>query len=225
MHIEDDRLQDYVDGLLETDQRAEVERHLALCTPCFESTQQLRALLDELSALPREVAPAQDLRPAIHAAISQRQVRPVRSSIGGRSLWSARYVLAAAALVLVAFSSIVTSLLVWRARDDGARAFIQATATSSFAANELRAIEANYIAATAELERTLREQRMALSPETVRILEENLAIIDAALAESRAALRSDPSNQALSEMIVAAYEKKLDLLRRAAELPTTRGGA
>jgi hypothetical protein len=60
----------------------------------------------------------------------------------------------------------------------------------------------------------LRDQAV-LEPETVRVLEQSLARIDAALADARAALAADPANAVLAEMLQANYEKKLDLLRRA----------
>ena len=47
------------------------------------------------------------------------------------------------------------------------------------------------------------------------ILERNLRVIDSALAESRAALKSDPANRSLGRLVLSAYEQKLELLKRA----------
>jgi hypothetical protein len=222
MHIEGDRLQDYVDELVDAQERNEVEGHLAVCPRCFEDVQKQRSLLGDLSKLPRRMAPRRDLLPGIHAAIDAEKVRPLRvAQIGGRTLRSARYHLAAAAIVLLVLSSAAT-VLVLRAGGWVTGGTVVGT-LPAIAPEEFRALEANYVAATAELEEVLRDQRAALAPETVRILEENLAIIDRALAEASAALRADPGNPALSEMVVAAYEKKLDLLRRAADVPLRRG--
>jgi hypothetical protein len=217
-------LQDYVDGVLGAPASNEVERHVAMCPECFEAVEKLRALLGDISKLPRRISPRRDLLPGIHAAIDADKVRPLRvAPLGGRTLRSARYQLAAAALVLLVLSSAATALLM-RARGwTGDAALVGTSALPAMAPDEFRVLEANYVTATTELERVLRDQRAALAPETVRILEENLAIIDRALAEANTALHGDPGNRALSEMVVAAYEKKLDLLRRAADVPMRRG--
>lgn len=217
IHIEDDQLQDYLDGLLPDAKRAEVERHLGVCAACFRAERDLRNVLQEISALPTTIQPERDLRPAIHARIDAAG----RSRVLDRTIGSARWALAAAALLLVTTTSALTWLLM---RNSTAETELVASGAWPDAAERFRVVEANYIAATNELEQTLQEQRTQLAPETVQLLEENLTIIDRALAEASAALRADPSNLALSEMLVAAYEKKLDLLRRAAQPAPTRGG-
>lgn len=224
-HIEDERLHDYVDGLLDAAERATIERHVEACAACTTSVRELRVLLGDIARLPRGIAPGRDLLPAIGAAIDAGygEASALRLPLRERTLWSARHALAAAAIVLVALTSAVTALVVRTTPDPSA--VVAVSAPGAFAPEEFRRIEANYVAATDELEAVLASRRSELAPETVRILEENLRIIDAALAEAGAALRGDPGNAALSEMMVAAYEKKLDLLRRAAQDPTWRGGA
>ena len=59
------------------------------------------------------------------------------------------------------------------------------------------------------------KRRDALSPETLRLIEENLRLIDVALEQSRAALSADPGNSTARALAVAVLEKKLDLLRSA----------
>jgi anti-sigma factor RsiW len=215
MHIEDDRLQEYVDGRLGDADREQVERHLAACEECAGAERELRDLLAQVAALPRDIAPSRDLRPPIHTAIARRARRP--ADFGSRTLRSARGTLMAAAIALVVFSSGLTALLM-RGRG-GTIGEVQPASAGA----EFRVIEANYIAATNELEVALEELRAVLPPEAVRIIEENLAIIDGALAEASTALAADPHNPALSEMLVAAYQKKLDLLRRAVDVPRERG--
>ncbi len=224
MHIEDDRLQDFVDGLLGGDEQAELERHLVECELCLRATRSQRALLDQLTALPRSIAPVRDLRPRIHAVIAAGPVHGPRTGLGARTLWSSRHLLAAAAMVLIALSAAVTAVVIRGGARTTSAAVLDAAPLPGMAPADFNMLEANYVAATDELSRLLYAQRASLAPETVRILEENLAIIDAALAEARAALRADPRNHALSVMVVAAFEKKLNLLRRATEAPFTRSG-
>jgi hypothetical protein len=52
----------------------------------------------------------------------------------------------------------------------------------------------------------------------VETLEHNLRIIDAAIAESRAALEKDPNSRELTEMLSATYDAKVKVLRQAVEI-------
>ena len=78
--------------------------------------------------------------------------------------------------------------------------------------------DAQYDAAVADLERALAKGRGRLDKTTIAIVEENLTIIDRAIAQAREALAADPANSYLSGHLIEARRKKLDLLRRAAAL-------
>ena len=67
--------------------------------------------------------------------------------------------------------------------------------------------------------RSIVEERFAeLDTATVRELQRNLDIIDRAIADSKAALASDPRNSVGSSQLDRALQAKLDLLRRVALL-------
>ncbi len=68
------------------------------------------------------------------------------------------------------------------------------------------------------LQRLLTERRSQLEPETVKVVEENLAIIDAAVAQARAAVARDPASGFLNERLENALHKKVQLLRTVALL-------
>jgi anti-sigma factor RsiW len=205
-HVDEDRLQDYVDDVLAETERAEVERHVTVCETCAGEVRALRALLGDIATLPRQIAPERNLLPDIHSAIGN-------GSLGGRTLHSVRPLLAAAAVILVALSSAVTA---WLMRERSETDNAPAIATTEH--DEFLRSEAHYVSATEDLAAVVRAQKNQLSPETLRIVEQNIAVIDAALQEARDALSADPGNVALSQIVLATYEKKLDLLRRAAEL-------
>ena len=221
-HLNETTLNALVDDELSDIARARVETHLAGCARCAADVAAMRGLLHDVGGLARGVTPERDLLPGIHAAIDGALAlspRPVaepaptpRPGWAERSVRSAWWVLAAAAVVLIALSSALTALLLRTATP----VTIAGTAAGAVPTRELNRLEARLIAATDELEGVLRTERAQLAPETVRILEENLAIVDAALAEARAALRADPGNPVLSEILVATYEMKLELLRSAA---------
>ena len=63
-HIDDDRLNEYLDGALNTDQRAVVDAHLAHCNLCQDQLSELKALFTALEDLP-EISLDRDLTPAI----------------------------------------------------------------------------------------------------------------------------------------------------------------
>lgn len=65
------------------------------------------------------------------------------------------------------------------------------------------------------LRAVLDERRTSLDSATVRVLESNLAIIDRAIAESRAALLRDPASRFLNERLSTAVQDKLQLMRTA----------
>lgn len=92
----------------------------------------------------------------------------------------------------------------------------QAAAPTAFAA--FRPAERDYQSAIADLQGVLDSKRAQMAPETVETLERNLRIIDAAIAESRAALVKDPNSRELTDMLSATYDAKVKVLRQAVEI-------
>jgi hypothetical protein len=71
------------------------------------------------------------------------------------------------------------------------------------------------------LQNVVQQRKAQLDPATVAIIERNLQIIDAAIEQSKAALRRDPASRMLSEQLTHALDKKVELLRTAAMLPAS----
>jgi hypothetical protein len=65
----------------------------------------------------------------------------------------------------------------------------------------------------------VRQRRAQLDPATVAVLEQSIAVIDSAIAQSRAALAKDPASGFLATQLNHSLEKKVELLRTAALLP------
>jgi hypothetical protein len=74
--------------------------------------------------------------------------------------------------------------------------------------------------ASAALGQTLEARRADLQPTTVAIIEDNLRIIDGAIEDCRAALEQDPADTRMEGALLDAWQQKVDLLERAATLPT-----
>jgi len=188
-------LNEYVDGTLAARERATVDAHLADCAGCQAAIVELRALLGAAAALPRSIAPKRNLWTTIEGRIVQSVPGNVQ-----RALWPGA--LAAAALLVIA-------LALYRLLPPSAahyRPVGQGWVT----------VQADVDRATEELSRILAAERDRLRPETVALLERNLAVIDAAIAESRAALARDPANAELHHLFSAAARQKVELLRWAA---------
>ena len=80
-------------------------------------------------------------------------------------------------------------------------------------------IESVYGREIARLRRIIDERRGQLDTATVHVLERNVAVIDRAIAESRAALAKDPASVFLNEQLNTVLEQKIELLRATALLP------
>jgi anti-sigma factor RsiW len=71
-----------------------------------------------------------------------------------------------------------------------------------------------------KLRAIVKERREQLDPTTVAVLEQSIAVIDSAIAQSRAALAKDPASGFLATQLNHSLEKKVELLRTAALLPS-----
>jgi predicted anti-sigma-YlaC factor YlaD len=202
-----DRLSDYLDGELPPADRAALEVHLAECAECAETLSGLRRVVTRARAL-EDRPPAGDLWPAIAARIGGRRV-PRRFSVSVPQL-------AAAGIALMAVSSAAGWVL---HPGTPVASPNELPATSPLAATPARmAAAGTYDAAVADLERVLAQGRGRLDTATVRVLEQNLATIDRAIAQAQRAVAADSANLYLNSHLAATMRQKLDLLRQAAAL-------
>jgi anti-sigma factor RsiW len=208
-----DSLSAYIDDELSAPERATVEAHLRACAACAAELDAMRRIVAWAGGVASsDTAPSRDLWPGIHARITNvRQPRRITLSIAQ---------LAAAAVILIAVSAgsawVITSRTI---QAPGASApSIQAEVEPTPPADVVRPVnfaDAQYDAAVSDLERALQERRNDLNPRTVEILERNLKLIDAAIAQARQALEQDPANDYLNRHLVESRRRKLELLRRA----------
>jgi hypothetical protein len=214
MHPTETELDDYIDDVLDAAATQRIRSHLAECDACAAQADAMRALAARLAQLPRDVAPETDLRAGMWQKIDEASVTDIATARRS-ALWSVRYRLATAAVILIVASSAITLMIV-RSRSGG---FSSGTQPESvrLVGLDSRTLERQYSEELRELELVLRKSRAALAPETVRILEDNLRIIDNAIREAKGALASDPQSDMLIDLLRSAYEQKLELLRQAAK--------
>lgn len=232
-----DRLSGYIDGDLTSDERTAVEAHLAECGECRRVLEEVRAVVAAAAGLP-ERQPERDLWAGIAATIQAPIERdgndsnvialPTamvdRGSMGSgiaEEKTAYRFTtpqLAAASIALIAVSSLVT----WAA---GPGLGVPAVSVESPSAADAVTFVADVPQAPPgladeleALEQTLAEIAPALDPNTVRVLQRNLAVIEQAIVDSHRALELDPGNEFLSEHLERVYERKLSYLRDAAQV-------
>jgi putative zinc finger protein len=83
----------------------------------------------------------------------------------------------------------------------------------------MRETEPVYDREILKLRSIVKTRRSQLDPKTVAVLEQSIAVIDSAIAQSRAALANDPASGFLATQLNHSLEKKVELLRTAALLP------
>jgi hypothetical protein len=213
------RLNDYVDGLLSEDEARAFEKELEATPELRKAEAQLRNLQAAVRNLPEGIQPGRDLWGGVQARLQPKpiMVHPRRAA----PAWLFRLALPVAATVLVvAGASIVL-------RHMATRAVLPATVWERPGADlgiqlisaELAPIESEYRQTTASLREQLEASKQFLAPETVQVIDENLAMIDKAVEEIHTALKKDPGNQRLVHTLIATYDKEVELLERAVRLP------
>jgi tetratricopeptide (TPR) repeat protein len=209
------------DELLTAEERSAIESHLAECGECRTALAELRAVARLARNLP-DAPPVSNLWPGITARLDPSpSVVPFRRTLTRQFSFTVPQ-LAAAALALM----VLSGGMVWVARSGDPRASLPPVVATVEAPTgdrdpsieTVNFADAQYDQAVADLEKALEAGRTRLDPETVRIIEDNLASIDLAIDQARKALRSDPANVDLNTYFAASRNRKLALLRRASAL-------
>lgn len=210
-------LDDYVDAALEREDEALIRRHLAGCDTCRGVERSLRSLLERTATLPEAIDPPRDLWPAIDGRLDEidrtRPIRPSRQAAGSRG-WS--FGLMAATLLLAGLGA------GYLLRGINQPAVMAPPASDSpellSSSEEIVAAEQAIVVAKQQLQGLLDAQDNSLSPETVKMIDDNLAVIDEAIEEIRAALLQDPADQRLNRKLLNAHQRQLHLLQRATQI-------
>ena len=208
-----DRVDGLLDGTLDGPERAAVQVHLEGCAVCAEELDELRQLREAVDRLPSSLEPPRDLWPAIADRIQSEKV--VRGSFGRRAL------LAAAAVVLL-IGSVTAAYFLGRHQ---AVPIAQVPAppavdeTSLLLTSFAEIGVDDYLVTRDELLEALEGRRHELSPETQKILTENMRVIEEAMARIAEALDENPEDELLMKQLAGAYRQQIGLLQRAVRLP------
>lgn len=223
-------LTDYLEAhALSTAQRAAADAHVGGCVECAALLADVRTIVRDAGELP-VLVPSRDLWSGIEGRIEAHVVAIApytderRKAYGDRGAFSVRR-LAIAASVLVAVTAGITYTLTRRQADlavtpDAARQTDAARRSPLVRpAGTHRSAEETFDMEIASIRKVADERRAELDTATIRIVEKDMKLIDAAIAESKAALRTDPASAFLMDQLTHAYDAKLRFLRGLATLP------
>lgn len=217
----------WFEGDLGDAERRAVDAHLRECLRCASLVRDIEGIRRDAASLPA-LAPSRDLWEGIAARIEAPVIELKSRAVGApvRRTWQ----LAAAAVVLMAFSSGVTYVL---ATGDQRAAIADATSPNVVTPSrpssgsgstvlvraEPLAPEVMYDQEITRLRAILEQRRGDLDTATVAAVEKSLKAIDLAITDARSALAVDASSRFLNEQLNRALEKKLGVLRRVALMP------
>lgn len=238
MHCElaRERLHAQIDGTLdpvlepgESLMERELEAHLAACASCRGFAEDLAAIADAAAAMPPIDVPERvwlQLAGRWRAEQAQDVTPAGTARAGKRRSISAGYALAAAAVLAMAMGA---SWIAWRATgaidpdlagptqvllakpDPAGNA--PGSAIVESAQKDIEAAEQLYTRAIAGLEQAADAQKAQLEPQVAAMLDRNLDVIDEAISESRAAVRTAPQSVVARESLFEALRKKVSLLQ------------
>ncbi len=229
-HIDETRLNDYLDELLSDESARTVRAHLDVCPECSEYLTDLRALVAEMGEMPLEAEPARDLWVGIHARIDGRDADVLELPTGwgwstgrqatgrkatgrqatGRQVSMSWGQLLAASIALACVSGGV----VWTALQTSPSTLPVSGSSFVSPVAAVQNATARYDDAILELEELIQEGRDVLTAETIQTLEQSLASIDQAIEEAQAALSVDPNSGLLNRLLTNHQQAKLRVLQR-----------
>src|SRR5437773_6546276 len=224
-----ERLSEYIDGTLPDAERAALEAHLAGCTACRTTLDELRRVVARARALD-DRPPAADLWPAIAPPIGVSSGAHHVVSLAERRTRRVTFTvpqLAAAAAVLLLLGSGGAYLALRRPPVEGGGAIAQRGPAADLTTSPVGWVQktsSRYDAAVAELQSALEQGRATgrLDSTTVRVLTQSLVTIDSAIVQARRALAADPGSAYLNQRVADTMRRKLELLRRARALAPAR---
>jgi hypothetical protein len=213
-----DRLSEYLDDELTSSERRELESHLGACMVCRQVLEELKAVVVKTGRL-EDREPDYDLWPGVREAIGSRQVVSLeaRRKPARQITFSLPQLIAAAASLVL-----VSGGMAWFL-SPASTSEPQVTVSRDIPPVEMQSVvlfdrKGRADSAIIELQRILENESSQLDSSTVRILSQNLALIDRAIGQARKALESDPSNPYLNDHLARTMRKKIEVLRRAADL-------
>ncbi len=216
-----ERLSEYIDGTLPVEERRQVDAHLQECDACALVVRELRTVVERASTL-ADRPPTQDLWPGIAAQIEVPGAAEVidLSTVRARRRFAFTLPQLVAASIALILLSAGGTYLIRQAGPEQAPVAVQPGGSEFMQVALGSAAVQRYDHAVGELSQVLEAGRQRLDPNTVRILERNLQLIDGAIAEAMQAVADDPASVYLQAHLAETMQRKLAVMRQAADLIT-----
>lgn len=214
-HLDEEERQGLADETLSDAHRATAAAHLAACPSCAEDVTRLRELVRHSRAQggvtdvqPNEQLTIDALWPSIRARIESAKVVTLAGSAAEPAVRRRPWALGIAGLA----AALLVAAVVRRTTTDAPapRSASASDTASIFAGDSATAYQREVGILLEELEL----RRAMLRPDVAASIDRDLAAIDRAIAELREALKQDPNNPALRQLLAASYRQKRDLLKR-----------
>jgi anti-sigma factor RsiW len=205
------QLSEFVDGLLPSAAHAEVLAHVRECADCSG----VLADMERIVSTARQLGP---VTPPEHIWLevagqmrleAPASARPVPAARPSRAIWQW-------AGLTAALLAVTAGVYVYQRRAVAPPAVTQAPpVTGSIQAvnDELTQALDHYQRAVAELEAVTRDGDSTIDPAVVNTVRTSLGSIDAAIAESRAALASNPDSDPARDSLFEALRRKISVLQ------------
>lgn len=213
-----DRLNEYLDSEIDPRERRRLEVHLKECEACRQALTDLRDIVRTASEL-SAIEPPPRVWDSIARAIGERRVA---SEVGSPPLASpelgsrAKSRRAGLYPTLAVAAALLLGVAVWAVLRPAAAPPPRPTdslALANMVTDELRAAEAHYDKAIDGLEQIIAQNGGVLPPDLAAVLNQNLDLIEGAIAESRTAMSTEPDSAVAQESLLEALRKKVSLLQ------------
>jgi hypothetical protein len=209
-------LVDFVDGRLDPAEQRSVERHLEVCDNCSALVTDLRTIRAAAFMLDRH-EPAPHVWTRLQAAVAAEPAPKGRLlTMPARANWPV-WLGAAAALVLATVLGLWPLISRGSVPDEAAAGGGSEISVESVAA-EFEAAEKHYQKAIDDLQTIANQDNGELDPQVASVLQKNLTVIDQAISENRAALKSQPASANAQDGLFDALRTKVALLQTTVEL-------
>ena len=222
MHPNETVIHDYIDDALEARERGAVERHLESCAVCRQLVDDLREIRTVASSLEPRDPPARAWARLERAIKLENGPYAMAGGDAARKTKPTPFVWLAVAAALLLATFVGLRFTPDAGRATAPAAVSNAPAPDGVAAStdsaqsvetELRQAEEHYEKAIKGLEQIAAAEQGVFDPRTAATLQKNLAVIDQAIGESRAALRSEPASEPAQQSLMENFKAKMGLLQ------------
>ncbi len=217
-HIDEARMNDYLDGFLDPEERVVVDEHVKVCEHCAGDLAALSNLVEAMTALPAEAEPERDMWPDVRGRISAADEASNIVQFPSTHRRERRWItmsmpqLAAASIVL----AFMSGGSVWLAMSGTASAGRTTQPALDSPLPVISTANSQYEQAVTTLEGLLERGRGVLGPETIAALETSLKSIQDAIQDAEDALAEDPDSDLLHRLLINHQQAKLRVLQQAA---------